>query len=135
GRRQRCSASALCAGLGGPLVGGCGGRLCGPVAGGSGRVGRLGRAGGQVLGLGPEPLGRVGGIVEPDLLDEPTVARRLRVRDDDAIEWTLLAAVTGEADLHHRRLPLLSGRGREAGPASSDPSRASSEPSWSGRTA
>src|SRR5262249_12061952 len=117
------------------LTGGSASRLVDQLQDGQGRLGALGAPGGQLLGVELEQLGRAGGIVEPDLLDEPPVARRLRVRDDDAIEWTLLAAVTGEADLHHRRLPLLSGRGREAGPASSDPSRASSEPSWSGRTA
>src|SRR5262249_31788093 len=40
-------------------------------------------------------------IVETDLVDEPAVARRLRVGHDDAIDGPLLAAVTGETDLHH----------------------------------
>src|SRR5262249_17801060 len=65
------------------------------------RLRALGTPRRQPLRIHLEELGRAGWVIQADLFDELAVARRLRVCDDDTKERPLLAAVTGETDLHH----------------------------------
>src|SRR5438876_6239078 len=66
--------------------------------------------GGERVGLEPYECGIAGGVVQTELRDVTAVARRFRVRDDDAVHRLLLAAVPGQTDPHCHGLLLLSGK-------------------------
>src|SRR5262245_14657054 len=55
------------------------------------------------------------GVVDADVLDEATVARRARVGRDDAVEGALLASLAGEPEVHGHwfSLPPNAARRRE----------------------
>src|SRR5262245_480565 len=104
--RSGCRHGRADVGLGGARLGGLlasrlRGRLLDQLSYGRRRLRSLRPPRCQLLGVDLDQRRGAGGVVEPDLVDEPAVARRFRAGDDDTIDWVFLAAVTGETDLHH----------------------------------
>src|SRR5690606_17554772 len=66
---------------------------------GLGRLGAVLQPVERALVVDEDGRGIVERVVLPQVLDEPTVARRTRVRSDDAVVGTLLGAFTAETEL------------------------------------